>query len=128
MLQRKRLFTKPSMHTKLQYWPSMLLIATLALQTGCVALNIPSERFQDANDHGGVLGHWRQHGHLASPIGADHQHGQPIHGHCSLDGGPLEVDPFGPDPESRGKPKEPEVPWPRFHPVPTRPVFGANEL
>jgi hypothetical protein len=35
------------------------------------------------------------------------------------------VDPCDPSLDVNGVPKKPDVPWPRFHPVPTRPVFGA---
>jgi hypothetical protein len=46
---------------------------------------------------------------------------------CCLDGGPLPCDPFdgsvGPD----GRPKPPETPWPRYHPVPTRPMLGPTD-
>ena len=43
-----------------------------------------------------------------------------------IDGGPLEQDPFGPIEGANGAASQPEIPWPRFHPVPTRPVFGVS--
>ncbi|MFK8111918.1 MAG: hypothetical protein AB8B91_06935 [Rubripirellula sp.] len=104
---------------------TILFLATCSSQLGCVALNIPSQRFQDAQDHGGVLGHWRNHGHLATPTGTGHNHHHDGEA-CSFDGGPLEVDPFDPSLDASSNPKQPEVPWPRFHPVPTRPVFGGS--
>jgi hypothetical protein len=48
-------------------------------------------------------------------------------GGLCLDGGPLEVDPFDCSLDVNGNPKQPEIPWPRFQPVPTRPVFGGGQ-
>ena len=107
-----------------------ILLGTLVSQVGCVALNIPSHRFHDPGDCGGALGSWRKghckpmgpHDEFAPPLVADEFHG--ASGHC-IDGGPLETDPLGPSLDYDGTPKPPEVPWPRFHPVPTRAVFGS---
>ena len=103
----------------------LLLLAIT--QTGCVALNVPSQRYHDPEDGGGVFGAWSLSG-ASQPIHNDHHHA-PTHG--VEDGvmcGSLEADPFDTCVGENGKPKPPEVPWPRFHPVPTRPVFGPNPL
>ncbi len=104
---------------------SVILILLGLSQAGCVALNIPSHRFHDPTDRGGLLGDWRQaesaamfHGevgvetvpHLSHPTDAQ-----------VIDDGLLDQQPFG----CESAPKQPDVPWPRFHPVPTRPVFAA---
>lgn len=119
----------------------LMLFAAVAPQLGCVALNIPSERFGDPGDNGGLFGHWRSGGrsHLQPhDVGADGSslpgghcdpHAHPVHDGVMhqgvlIDGGPLEVDPFDPSVDVDGNRKQPEIPWPRFHPVPTRPVFG----
>lgn len=132
------------MHRTNQFSIACQCLAALLLlsQVGCVALNIPSHRFHDPTDHGGLLGHWRTGGH-GDPIGSGTTHSggsidnsihtphaihaDPCHqtaGFC-LDGGPLEADPFDPTLDANGNPRKPEVPWPRFHPVPSRPVFGS---
>lgn len=110
----------------------LFLAGVLLSQVGCVALNIPSHRFHDPGDHGGLLGHWRHGGpdaHRGTVTEVSTARGNPGEFHGSsgicLDGGPLEVDPFDPTLDVNGNPKQPEIPWPRFHPVPTRPVFGA---
>lgn len=111
----------------------LFLAGVLLSQVGCVALNIPSHRFHDASDHGGLFGDWRDgggpvtHGATVSEISAAHGNSCELHGssRICLDGGPLEVDPFDPTLDVNGNPKQPEIPWPRFFPVPTRPVFGA---
>ncbi|WP_442509119.1 hypothetical protein SH528x_000669 [Novipirellula sp. SH528] len=43
-----------------------------------------------------------------------------------FDGGALAVAPFDSSVEQDGSIKAPEIPWPRFHPMPTRPVFGGG--
>jgi hypothetical protein len=112
---------------------SCLTLAILALTTqfGCVALSIPSERLHDPGDHGGLFGDWNHDvDHNVDQVGAC------TDGHCEdpsrclvgmpCDGGPLDSDPLDPMLDLDGNPKknEEKVPWPRFHPVPTRPVFG----
>jgi hypothetical protein len=95
-----------------------VFLGMLLTQVGCVALNIPSQRFHDPADKGGLFGHWNSnHGH-----NAHHSTSHEFHDSCGpcLDGGPLEEDPL------EQVPAEPEVPWPRFHPVPTRPIFGSS--
>ncbi len=132
--------------------PIFLVLALLLMQVGCVALNIPSERLHDPTDNGGILGPWRkahikQAHHESAEVAVMHvgddrvglahsasvEIGAGVHGHvsdahctssfCETDclGGPLEEDPFG----DEKKPAPPEIPWPRFHPVPTRPIFGV---
>ena len=92
--------------------------------TGCVALNIPSERFQDPTDHGGLLGSWDSSGH-SHANGIDHAAASMDSGMQCIGGGSLDVDPFDTsEGEYAVKPEPPKVPWPRFHPVPTQPVFG----
>ncbi|MGB7329583.1 MAG: hypothetical protein WBD31_32210 [Rubripirellula sp.] len=107
--------------------------AVLISQSGCLALNVPSERLHDPTDAGGILGHWKNETvgghHSPSDFGSGDTSPADYNGEC-LDGGSLDVDPFGSDFDSEfgaggGEPKPPEVPWPRFHPVPTRPVFGS---
>ncbi len=107
----------------------LLLAGVLLSQVGCVALNIPSHRFHDAADHGGLLGHWRGGGGppVASESSFATETSGEFHGASGIcmDGGPLEADPFDPTLDVNGNPKQPEIPWPRFHPVPSRPVFGT---
>ena len=109
---------------------AILCLLGLLSQAGCVALNIPSQRFHDTDDRGGPLGHLDGPRSLfkfhesdnQAPIEHCHQPAAPV---C-LDGGPLEADPFDSSLDIHGQPKPPEIPWPRFHPVPTRPVFGTT--
>ncbi|MCG8649990.1 MAG: hypothetical protein MI861_09155 [Pirellulales bacterium] len=97
----------------------------LLSQAGCVALNIPSQRLHDAGDKGGLFGHWRDRSvgtHFHQQV---HHPAETLVIQPNLDGGPLEVAPFECDPVQGGNGKPAEVPWPKFHPVPTRPVFGS---
>jgi hypothetical protein len=103
----------------------ILFLAVLSAQVGCVALNIPSQRLHDPEDKGGAFGHWKTHhcGQSCEPGSAQaccSEAGKPC-----LDGGPLglEDDPLD---QMGPQPPEPEVPWPRFHPVPTRPLFYGS--
>ncbi|WP_246151376.1 hypothetical protein [Rubripirellula reticaptiva] len=104
--------------------------SVLISQSGCLALNVPSERLHDPTDAGGILGDWKSDSiggchHLAGGYGTGSGLPAGYDGEC-IDGGSLEVDPFGSAFGSDStEPKPPEVPWPRFHPVPTRPVFGT---
>lgn len=143
----------------------LIAMATASL-TGCVALNIPSERIHDPADQGGVFGSWK--GGTGRPVGlmADHagrigdptfnlddyangdeffiddsghahaiaEHGdgghgsaglgQPGHAFMTTDPGALTVDPFDTTQGEYAATPPEEVPWPRFHPLPTRPIFG----
>jgi len=121
---------------------TVLLVPSLG---GCVALQLPSERYFDPEDRGGLLGDWRPGPAKLPPAAqwADEVEAvqaifpeQPLApGHAcgsacqadDCDGGilPMEVDPVTGLPCVK-KSKAPEVPWPRFHPVPTRPVFGPD--
>jgi len=91
---------------------------------GCVAMNIPSVRYHDPDDRGGILGPHR-------PAGAEDVSTQTVGycdaGCCGDDGewpGVGEFAPVGGGCLPLGSEKKPPgVPWPRFHPLPTRPVF-----
>ena len=100
------------------------LVSLLAplLCGGCVALSIPSVRYDDPTDRGGMFGPHRSAGvdSVEHTVGGD-------------SGGLGEVSQSGArcadesleDIEEYPPPKTPEVPWPRFHPLPTRPVFST---
>jgi len=76
----------------------------------------------DPTDHGGLFGEWKDSVGEAgsSPAQLAHSLSQ-----YSIDGGPLECDHQEPSLEGNEPPKKDEIPWPRFHPIPTRPVFGG---
>jgi hypothetical protein len=119
------------MPTRLSFISYLTLgILVTISQIGCVALNIPSERLHDPADHGGILGDWKTGG--AGPQGAcserEWEHPSRSFSELSIDGGPLECDPLDPSLDQNGNPKKDEVPWPLFHPVPTRPVFGGPTI
>lgn len=129
----------------------------LLSQAGCVAFNIPSERHFDPRDGGGLLGDWKKPVHpgrlighwisdtpnlpghapgveIVPETGLSHHHGETFvdPGHLSH---PSPANCFGDDLSGQmidsaggtSPPPPPEVPWPRYHGVPTRPVFsGAN--
>ena len=89
---------------------------SLVASGGCIAWNVPSQRFHDASDRGGLLGPWTSEAAHASLDAA----------HCrNWDGGPLRDDCDDPATTSPPVPKE-EVPWPRFHPLPTRPILPGH--
>ncbi len=94
-------------------------------QIGCVALSIPSERIHDPADHGGIFGDWKENS--ACSDGAC-EHPSRSFSELAIDGGPLECDPLDPAFDVHEKPKKDEVPWPLFHPVPTRPVFSGPTI
>lgn len=122
---------------------TLVVLGMCGSSVGCLALGLPSERFDDPRDRGGLFGEWRSKP-AASATAANSTAASaamtaeliaqgvvvtPSHG-CGmgtgvLDGGGdiMDIDPLsecgGPTPE-----KIPEVPWPRYHPLPTRPVFG----
>jgi hypothetical protein len=113
-----------------------------------VALNIPSQRWHDPEDQGGLFGH-HQGGSdhhtggqelllnadstvmeitegpydetLVSPgfFGEPAFHGS---GGCCAD---CETNCFDPLAETEAA-APPDIPWPKFHPVPTRPVYGPH--
>ncbi|WP_040763941.1 hypothetical protein [Novipirellula maiorica] len=77
-----------------------------------------SDEFDPHFDPGydqGIPGH-------SGPLDAS---GFPIEQGC-IDGGALEVDSFDSSVQQDGSIKAPEIPWPRFHSIPTRPVFGGT--
>lgn len=98
---------------------SLLALILAGLNTvlgGCVAMNIPSVRYADSSDRGGLLGPQRPAGSTtyasggcdSSSCGAFTGDGDSVNGH--------EVE----------EPPVPQIPWPRFHPLPTRPVFAPS--
>ena len=129
-----------------------LIVLMLSNVVGCVALNIPSKRQFDPADRGGVFGPWT-HGGSTQPesYGAEcnaagcNAAGCNAAGHnvagdgfvitgdgsspatmgdgVCLDGGPLGEDPHF---EMDNAPPPESVPWPRFHPVPTRPLLSGK--
>ena len=120
--------------------PSLVAFAMatcLVVTSGCVALSIPSKRFHDPADHGGLFGDYRKGGSVGVPDNlADHDghfhDGDVVEGHCtesysasgySENDDEFDEDEFGTG--CHGHQKAPEVPWPRYHPVPTRPVFSG---
>jgi hypothetical protein len=128
------------MNVPFRHIGSLLCLALLLSQGGCIALNIPSERLHDPDDRGGLFGHWRNAQahptiHSTSPH-AEPTTGQEITGVGGIvphgserfhDGGGscLDCDLGTYDPlDSPSAPPAAEIPWPKFHPVPTRPVFG----
>lgn len=114
---------------------SMIAMCLLAM-SGCVALSIPSKRFHDPQDNGGLFGDFRRGDSSQVPGQAvddihfadDPAHASQCTESCCL-GDPrntISHDEFDDDVDfgsSGHHRKAPEVPWPRYHPVPTRPVF-----
>ncbi|MEM6776504.1 MAG: hypothetical protein AAF670_02535 [Planctomycetota bacterium] len=119
--------------------PSILLLPICA---GCVALGLPSERYHDPSDHGGLLGDWRSAdgvvpAAMPAPLAEEfieegavlvpNENHAPC-GSCLSDDAsycfPMDLDPVTGAAASK-PPAAPEVPWPRYHPVPTRPVLGG---
>jgi hypothetical protein len=104
---------------------SLSVVLVVCTQAGCLALNIPSQRHHDPQDSGGIFGEWRKPaypGRLVKEIlvGSDGE----CDGGCGTgaDGECFEGEYYG---ATSTQPVEvPSVPWPQYHPVPTRPVFG----
>ena len=114
----------PMPHRPHFYWSPITLALALAItQAGCVALNIPSRRHLDPSDDGGLFGSWNGgDGTNGSESLHVHSEGCPCEGSfdaCVGDCGDCE---WGCGIDETVRP--PEIPWPRFHPVPTRPIFG----
>lgn len=101
---------------------SLLALVLMTSQAGCVALSIPSQRRHDPTDHGGLFGDWKNVG-AAAQLFSPQSHSV---SDFSIDGGPLECDSLEPSFEEQKAPEKDEIPWPRYHPVPTRPVFGGQ--
>lgn len=111
---------------KLRY---SLTVACLlpALLSGCVAMGIPSVRYHDPEDRGGLLGPQRP----VNPAEvAEASGGQVIVAGSDVPASYLGCNDLGGEGGCEGgEPKKPpEVPWPRFHPLPTRPVFSSSQL
>lgn len=114
---------------------SRLLLALASLlviaHTGCVALNIPSRRHHDPGDQGGLFGPWN--GNAGSGVSAGHSTSAGIDGPCATCGDSgcqscMDTERWDECESGCGSHEEvkpPEIPWPKYHPVPTRPVFGA---
>jgi len=103
-----------------------LWAAGVVVSSGCVAMNIPSQRHHDPADRGGMFGDFRggsggAHGTRAHGTRSSSGHSAGCGG-CAQCGDGDEDDEW--DADGRRKEKPPEIPWPRYHPVPTRPVFG----
>ena len=153
----------PTMLGSFQSLSRLLLMGLLLAQSGCVALNIPSQRWHDPADQGGLFGHhqggnnhqsgWqeqlpnadspqlatdstvfgtdspmvrqaanRSHGETFTSV--EFHGGQGFHGTdgCCDDCDANCFDPLATTEASA----PPDIPWPKFHPVPTRPVFGPS--
>lgn len=91
---------------------------------GCVAMNIPSVRYEDPDDRGGFFGPHEKTDSGTMAMHGDGGQAWDASGSAScvdcVDDGSL--DGFGEHSE-----KPPEIPWPRFHPLPTRPVFSSPQ-
>lgn len=88
----------------------VLLILLPPIGGGCVALNLPSERYDDPETAAG------------QPAGIDSLFlWAPPRGGSAAAAPPSEASDPASEPHASGR--LPAVPWPRFHPVPTRPVY-----
>lgn len=115
-------------------------VLILATSTGCLALGVPSERLYDPIDQGGILGDWktnpaRTRAAMTAELVAEggvmipahdncHSHSTSIPGSLDLPAGVAAMEMPAACGGNTKAEKPPEVPWPRYHPVPTRPVFG----
>ncbi|WP_231603751.1 hypothetical protein [Neorhodopirellula pilleata] len=116
-------------------------VLTSVASTGCLALGVPSQRLHDPLDQGGLLGDWKANpsrtiaattAELVSEGGVVVASHADCGSHVASEIGLLDLPPgaCALDLDANGhvaaKPeKPPEVPWPKYHPVPTRPVFGV---
>jgi len=118
-----------SVSTATRSLPLLFIMALLGVTSGCVALSIPSQRFHDPADRGGIFGDFRGSHRAASEgssLGIPCDRGTCGAADCAACGsaaGYQSDDEFSDDGGHHSKP--PEVPWPRYHPVPTRPVFAG---
>ncbi len=110
--------------------PITLAMVLVITQVGCVALNIPSRRHHDPGDRGGLFGSWRQgDGLTESDVPMVHPSGHTVS--CPGDCGDPACEEWGGCESGCGMYEEaqpPEIPWPRFHPVPSRPIFGSPSM
>ena len=92
------------------------------LLSGCMALSIPSVRYHDPDDRGGLLGPQRPASPTEVVVASEEQVFVEGGGELAtcMSCGDDDCDGGCEGSESE---KPPEVPWPRFHPLPTRPVF-----
>lgn len=92
---------------------TLILAGLNTAMGGCVAMNIPSVRYADPSDRGGLLGPQRPANQAELSAGnCETGACDPFIGNCA-----------GANGQAAEEPPVPEVPWPRFHPLPTRPVF-----
>lgn len=102
----------------------LLLWASLMLCSGCVGLNIPSVRYHEPPTPPGAPRTLDE----ALLFSRDPALGPGPAGQGMVGGGACPTGDCGPEleePPAGPAPKLPAVPWPRFHPVPTTPVFGG---
>lgn len=129
---------------------SLAISMGLASAGGCVAMNIPSQRLYDVDDGGGILGSWGgktidghalpagssgdqsvhqivgdQHVSPRDTLGNHHAGGNAV-GCGDSHGGKIFFDEEFDD--EFAVPDVDPVPWPRFHPIPTRPVFSPAPI
>lgn len=98
-----------------RFFIAILLTALPAsTQLGCTTIGIPSRRNCDSAQS-------CDQAQSCGPLGDCH--GSDLGCDCGGDGC-LGWDDSGLD-SLCGETKLPEIPWPRYHPVPTRPVFGV---
>ena len=96
-----------------RFGPFIIGLGWVIASSGCVAINVPSRRFHDTNDRGGLLGPWAS---------ADCQ----TCGNEPIDGTEWLTESMVDDQirvEAAQATKPDPVPWPRYHPIPTRPAF-----
>lgn len=134
------------------------IAVTVVVQGGCVAMNIPSDQIFDRQDGGGIFGDWRdgtgRHPHSSQSMELDQtlafenpksfgrqdqMGGFDLASSTPCLGGTGDRQCFGADAlpmgssgfehaGDRSAAPPAEVPWPRFHPIPTRPVFGPTNF
>jgi len=92
---------------------------------GCVAMNIPSVRYDDPDDRGGPFGPQKKTDPETIAMHMDGGQSWDASGPASCVDCVDDDSWDGAGAEHSEKP--PEVPWPRFHPLPTRPVFSSPQ-
>lgn len=106
----------------------------LFFTVGCIHPNVPSVRYGDALypqnapvGSGDIVGDLIQHSVIDPTINpaVGHTNDPAMVGQEAFCGGEgLLADELG----SHRQPDTPEAPWPRFHPLPTRPVLGGTPI